>query len=216
MNVSAEEAQNVPLAKELDKDDVALSLIYQQYGGRAAMYREKEDSLWLKARLVIWNDGRVLFGTGPERDIDNWKYFFGKVEQKKIAEMQERVRSAFRIAKKNQEIAVLGPDASSYYILRVGTKDDVTSIITWQMFDNARYSPNHVTVTAENTTDGKPILLPEFYNTWKTMKEAVVLFGENITDTQETVPVDVIGKRNEFVVRDKTGKVLAEYRPKQR
>ena len=186
--------------KNIDKDGVAFSLIYKGLG----LVRGP----WFTPRLVVWNDGRVLIGQGEEKDRADWEYYFGKVDPKTIREMQEHIRTSFRIAGANQNIGDFGPE-SYYYHLQVYSDGGEISIATWEHFWST--GPNSVKLKAEDAIDGKPMLLSEFYDIWKKVKADVLQLGETAV-AQKGVPVNVvIGERSTFVVKDKADKVLAEY-----
>lgn len=207
-----------PKVKEINAGKIAMSLSLK-YSGMSRRFIEAEGvPPWFAPMIVIWEDGRILCGE-YDKEKDDWTYRFGKIDAKAAEFLQKVPITSYRLARKNVDAWIFGPDATTYF-LRTKFDDGYFIINTWEQFDNAKHEPRRVIIKSKDTTDGKPVYLPEFYDSWKKVKKTVTDAGEKAV-AKDAVPIRVVVEHYVLNIMDKDGNVLLRqdfsenFRPKK-
>lgn len=200
-------------------DDIVLYLVYENIHNANVLGSE-----WFVHKLIVWKDGRVLFGhfvptarakNDNLRKEESMKYSWGKTDPKKVAEYVKKIQTSFHFDERGGEIQDTGPDASNW-ILHGRINGKVYTVVTWELYDNARLGRQVMarigrTMVEHQTIDGKPFMLSQFYDVWKKIKNDVCEWGES-TVKEDSMDVRVIVDRFEATVLDENEKALVHVR----
>lgn len=165
-----------------ENKDILLSLFF--IGGLPS---SRAEYLGFMPHLLIWTDGSFLSGKIDNKTGRPVEFYTGRIEEDRIKEIVNRAQGGFRV-KSNASASDLGPEAS-YFRLQIRSGDSVFAISTWEQFKNADVYPNHVVFSADQTKNGSPVLLPEFYENWKQCKKYLVELANELSSSAGAVPV---------------------------
>ena len=203
------------IPEEVNAGDIAISLSLQ-YSPMSRIGRgrplSEEIPPYFAPMVVIWEDGRILFGEYGEWDKEKldwtWTYSRGKIDREVIDSLQKKVSDSYRLGKKNVHAWCYGPDASTF-LLRTKFDGGYFTVNTWEEFNITRIERWRIIIGAKDTKDGKPVYLPEFYDIWKEVKKHILTTAGQAV-AKNAVPVDVIVEGYVLCVKDKDGKTLLQ------
>ncbi len=204
----ANAGEKEPETEEIHAGNIALNLSIKYSGMNMRFLRAAETGEippYFAPMVVIWEDGRILFGEYDKKK-DDWTYEWGKIDLKTVASLQKNISDSYRLGKKNVHSWNFGPDATTHF-LRTKFSGGFFIVDTWEQFDNAKHEPKRVVITAKNTKNRRPVYLPEYYDTWKEVKKAVLEAGKKAV-SDNAIPVDVVIEHYVLTVKDKDGNIL--------
>ena len=202
-----------------DDGKIALFLAY-----RHPRFTVLEQSLVLK--LIIWEDGRVIYGQSPQETgsngnhfpgirVEDLRYLFGKTDSKNAKRFIREVLASFHLDRQGGTISYLASLApSGFWMLRGSVDGKVGTVLIGMVnFDDAISDDRAILARIDGTyielqtTDGQTFTSSQLYDAWKKLENDISNWGESAVK-KPPVLVKVIMNKMNMVVLDESGSVL--------